>query len=65
MDQWTRPENPEREPHKYAQVNFDKGAKQFNKGTISLLFQQMILDHLNLDLNFTPNKKLTQNGLWT
>ena len=33
MDQWTRPENPEREPHKYAQVNFDKGAKQFNKGS--------------------------------
>jgi len=31
MDQWNRIKNPEKEPHKYVQMIFDKGAKTIQK----------------------------------
>ena len=34
-DQWNRKENLEIDPHKYAQLIFDKGAKEFNEGRIT------------------------------
>ena len=32
IEQWSRINNPEIDPHKYAQLIFDKGALQFNGG---------------------------------
>ena len=34
IDQWDRTESPEIEPHRYSQLIFDKGTKQFNEGGI-------------------------------
>lgn len=56
---WTMIENPEIDPHKYAELNFNKGAKaiQWRKDNPSTNGTRAIglplVQNMNLDLNFT------------
>ena len=36
-NEWKRIENPEIDPHKYAQLLFDKGETRFSGGTIAFM----------------------------
>lgn len=68
INQQTGIGNPETEPHKYAQLTFDKGVKG-NWMEEGWSFQQRALKQLDIhsqtnepSLSITPHAKLTQYG---
>lgn len=67
-DGWKRTENPEKDPHKYAQLILTNLQKQCNGGkiTFSANGAGAIRQHrqrMNLNRSLKPYKKLTENAL--
>lgn len=54
IDQWNRSKSPEIDPHKYSQLVFDKGAKEFG-GERSLF---SIMQNMNPDTDLTRYTKI-------
>ena len=70
INQWDRIENPEIDPHNYAQQIFDKGARtvQWEKGRVfnKWCWSDWISTGKKMNINLTSNLMLilTQNNHW-
>ena len=61
IDQWSRTESPEINPHIYGQITYDKGAKTIQWGKRQS-FQQMVLGKVNVHMQknyLIPYTKIT------